>query len=79
MLKDIANTVLKSKMLSAACECYLPVHSHSPMLSATLVPGQNPAFKHQQYMHKTNGNSYKYFLRNFLRFFSFWRAQNQHL
>ena len=45
MLINVTKTALKSKMLSATCRCYLPHAQPQPVLSATLVLGQNSAFQ----------------------------------
>ena len=53
MLRDIPNTALKIKILSATCQCYLPLHSHSSYVICHTCVGRefhllndnNPCFK----------------------------------
>jgi hypothetical protein len=68
MLRNITNTSVNVKMLSAIAQ------PQAPMLSATrptLMLGQNLALKLHQFMLQINIHSSKYLLRKFLRFLVF--------
>jgi hypothetical protein len=68
MLRNITNTSVNVKMLSATWQCYLPLHSHSPYVICHTAHTHAGTESCPQFMLQININSYKYLLRKFLRF-----------